>query len=268
VQAQIKRLDETLTQLETKKRSQLTANQREQEVGRINIQIAELEIAATNNELKKEAASARDQRIKALKELEHLKRTLFIHQDLYKADVVSRAQLDESEFRVQQAEIDYAAALRRENGTGNRVDVATAKMAREMKSAEASRQGHTKYLEELDLEIVSARQILGQARQEEASVQSLLNASVVRAPLAGVIVSMPVRHAGRIVSPGDDLFSLMPSDAELVVELQVPDNLIGQMHTGQSARFRFASFPYVEYGAAEGKIIKIASDSTDSDGRS
>lgn len=267
-QSQIQRLNQTLAQLEAKRLSLTTIGEKSQDVDALEVRAAELEEVAAKREAAREVAAAREEQTRASLEVEFLKKKLATVQTLYKEDVISRAELGETEFRLRQAEINYEAATRRVKELSNRADIAATRLKKEMKTSEAAHENRLKLLEELKLEVIAAQGSLDQVKREEASLQSLLSDSTARAPFAGVIVDMPVRHAGTVVSPGDNLFAMVSEQADLVVEMQIPNSEIGHVRVGQVNRCRFEPFPYMEYGTVDGQITKIASDSESVNGNS
>ena len=89
---------------------------------------------------------------------------------------------------------------------------------------------------------------------------TLTNRTVVKAPANGRIGQVFARHAGDAVDRAKPLLTLVPSGMVLVTELKISNNDIGLMKPGLPVRLKFDAFPFGEYGAIAGKLVKIAPD--------
>ncbi len=65
---------------------------------------------------------------------------------------------------------------------------------------------------------------------------------VVRAPADGTVVSLAVFTHGGVVAPGARLMDIVPSDAPLEVEGQLPVHLVDKVHAGAPVHLVFSAF--------------------------
>jgi protease secretion system membrane fusion protein len=64
----------------------------------------------------------------------------------------------------------------------------------------------------------------------------------VRSPVDGVVVGSNVFTKGGVVNPGARMMEIVPSDDGLVVEGQLPINLIDKVHVGLPVELAFSAF--------------------------
>lgn len=83
----------------------------------------------------------------------------------------------------------------------------------------------------------------------------------IKAPIAGFVVGMDVTTIGGVIRPGDRIMDIVPEGDVLVVEAQLPVNLINNIQVGQLATMHFQ---IVTSGGAmpaiEGKLVHVSAD--------
>lgn len=87
----------------------------------------------------------------------------------------------------------------------------------------------------------------------------LANAQV-RAPVDGTVVALNVFTKGGVVSPGFRMMDIVPSDDPLVVEGQVPVNLIDKVHKDLQVELIFAAFNQNETPHIPGVVTNVSAD--------
>ena len=60
---------------------------------------------------------------------------------------------------------------------------------------------------------------------------------------------------------GEQLITLVPIDSPLEVETRIVSADAGYVHPGQKVAIKFDTFPFVQYGMAEGRVRIISPDS-------
>ena len=114
-----------------------------------------------------------------------------------------------------------------------------------------------------------AAQELAQAQAEMVALRRSLPAlsarvdrTVVRSPLAGRVNRVLVTTVGGSVSPGAPLVEIVPSDENLLVEVQVRPEDIGWVRMSQDAKINVTAYDQSIYGSLDGKVIAISPDAT------
>lgn len=64
----------------------------------------------------------------------------------------------------------------------------------------------------------------------------------IKAPVDGSVVGISVFSKGAVIGPGFKLMDIIPSDDPLIIEGQVPTNLIDKVHVGLKVEMAFAAF--------------------------
>ncbi|WP_018947565.1 HlyD family type I secretion periplasmic adaptor subunit [Thioalkalivibrio sp. AKL17] len=112
-----------------------------------------------------------------------------------------------------------------------------------------------------------ALDILHQARSEAESLeQELIKARRrdelmrLRAPVTGTVEQLAVHTVGGVVEPARPLMTVVPEDAEVMVEATLPNKDIGFVRPGQTAEVKLQTFPYTRYGTVEGEVLEVSQD--------
>lgn len=87
---------------------------------------------------------------------------------------------------------------------------------------------------------------------------SKLNLLAIRAPYAGVVISLAQRNAGSVVQNGQELCQLSATDTKLRARLTLRESGLPRLAIGQEARLFFDAFPYQRYGVVNAKMDWIS----------
>jgi len=87
------------------------------------------------------------------------------------------------------------------------------------------------------------------------------NASV-RSPVDGVVVGLNVFTNGGVVAPGAHMMDIVPTDDPLVVDGQLPVNLIDRVHEGLPVELIFSAFNTNRTPHIPGVVTSVAADRT------
>ena len=114
-----------------------------------------------------------------------------------------------------------------------------------------------------------AGQELAQAQAEMAALRRSLPAlsarvdrTVVRTPLAGRVNRVLVTTVGGSVAPGSPLVEIVPSEENLIVEVQVRPADIAWVRMNQDAKINITAYDQSVYGSLDGKVVAISPDAT------
>ena len=83
----------------------------------------------------------------------------------------------------------------------------------------------------------------------------------LRSPMDAVVLSRAPVSVGSVLQSGDQFLKLVPLNAPLEVEASVAGSDAGFVHVGDRVTIKFDTFPYVQYGAAEGTVRVVSPDS-------
>ena len=83
----------------------------------------------------------------------------------------------------------------------------------------------------------------------------------LRADQDAVVLSVAKVSVGSVMQSGEPLITLVPTNAPLEVETRIAAADAGYVRPGQKVAIKFDTFPYVQYGKAEGTVRFISPDS-------
>lgn len=91
-------------------------------------------------------------------------------------------------------------------------------------------------------------------------VERQLSQSLIRAPLAGSVVSTSLRHRQQVVRPGEVVASIAPSGRPFEVKLSVSDRQVSQLRAGQRATVQVLGCSRAEFGVLRAVVQAISAD--------
>jgi multidrug resistance efflux pump len=101
---------------------------------------------------------------------------------------------------------------------------------------------------------------IARLQSEIAAAELSLQQTTITSPVAGIVTNLNVRAPGAIVQSGQDLATIVPTDARLVVDAQVSNKDMAFIEKGLPVKLKLDAFPYQDYGSIEGKIIDVSPD--------
>jgi HlyD family secretion protein len=102
---------------------------------------------------------------------------------------------------------------------------------------------------------------LSDARESLNKAQLHRQLVELRAETDGTILSVAKVSVGSVLTVGQPFISLVPSDAPLEVEANLPGNQDGYVQLGDPASIKFNTFDYSQYGLAYGTVRMVSPDS-------
>jgi biotin carboxyl carrier protein len=124
-------------------------------------------------------------------------------------------------------------------------------LQRQQLAAEQARQRSDQLAEVKKLEI----RLGALKRQLEDSQQNMIS---IRAPYAGVVVSVAQNNPGSVVQNGQELCQLARANGKLRVRLSLTETGLARLAVGQRMRFFADAFPYQRYGTVTGTLSWIS----------
>lgn len=100
-------------------------------------------------------------------------------------------------------------------------------------------------------------------RELSAQINAILfsnKTQQIKSPVDGFVGKLLVHTEGGVVSPNDNLISIVPSDAPLIIKANVLNKDIGFLKLGQEVAVKIDTFSFQKYGLLYGNIIEISKD--------
>jgi protease secretion system membrane fusion protein len=82
----------------------------------------------------------------------------------------------------------------------------------------------------------------------------------VKAPVDGTVVGLAVYTQGGVVSPGFRMMDIVPSGDQLIVDGQLPVNLVDKVHAGLKVELMFSAFNTNKTPHIEGEVETVSAD--------
>jgi membrane fusion protein, hemolysin D len=108
---------------------------------------------------------------------------------------------------------------------------------------------------------------LGKARErvragDEALAKATRRAELqtLRAPIGGTVQQMHIASIGAVVTPAQQLLSVVPDDDRVEVEAVLENRDVGFVGVGQRVELKIDAFPFTRYGLLNGTVKSIDRD--------
>ena len=116
--------------------------------------------------------------------------------------------------------------------------------------------------EEIGDQLLEVRQKLADLSERARVTGNVLGRIDIRAPRAGTVqnINAKVYTVGAVARPGDTLLEIVPHDAPLVVDAQVPVQDIDRLHRGDEVEVRFPAFHGHTTPMVLGRLLSVSRD--------
>ncbi|MBL4826292.1 MAG: HlyD family type I secretion periplasmic adaptor subunit [Spongiibacteraceae bacterium] len=96
--------------------------------------------------------------------------------------------------------------------------------------------------------------------QELQKARDRLKKQTLYSPVDGLVKNLSITTIGAVVSPADELMSIVPTADTLQMEAYIENKDIGFIEEGQSVEVKINTFNFTKYGIIEGRLIHISDD--------
>lgn len=110
-------------------------------------------------------------------------------------------------------------------------------------------------------ELVEVEQQANSLQQEQIKAAERSRNQTLIAPVSGKIQQLAIHTLGGVVTPAQELLSIVPADSGLEIEVIVLNKDIGFVHEKQDVEIKIDSFPFTKYGTIDGKLLSLSRDS-------
>lgn len=85
----------------------------------------------------------------------------------------------------------------------------------------------------------------------------------LKAPVSGTIQRVDVTTIGQVVTPAQNLITIVPDGTPLIVEATLSNQDIGYVKVGQPVELKVDTFPFQKYGTLKGTLVWVSADAED-----
>ncbi|MCB1869653.1 MAG: HlyD family type I secretion periplasmic adaptor subunit, partial [Gammaproteobacteria bacterium] len=96
--------------------------------------------------------------------------------------------------------------------------------------------------------------------QERIKAETRSNAYRLSSPIDGVVQQLAVHTLGGIVTPAQQLMTIIPDEDVLEVEALVENKDIGFVKEGQNVEVKIDAFPFTKYGVIDAVLSDLSND--------
>lgn len=139
---------------------------------------------------------------------------------------------------------------------------AAASARRDLAALVAERDGYVQqWHADLADKLADATSKLSDAREQLKKSQVRRQLVELRADRDATVLSIAKVSVGSVLQSGQHFITMVPSDAPLEIEADIPAAENGYVHVGDKVAIKFATFPFTRYGLAYGAVRVISPDS-------
>jgi adhesin transport system membrane fusion protein len=110
-------------------------------------------------------------------------------------------------------------------------------------------------------ELAQAQAELAKVAEQIPALEDRAARTIVRAPMDGVVKTIPNRTIGGVVQPGSPMLEMVPKEDTLLIETRLKPADIAFVQVGQRAVVKITAYDYSIFGGLDGKIEHLSADS-------
>ena len=180
-----------------------------------------------------------------------IRKEIAITAPLVKQGVMSEIELLRQEREAARIRTELEAATH----AAPRLRAAIAEASKKMEDSELAFRGQS------GVELSQARAELAKLAEGLPALEDRVARATVRAPVRGIIRTIPNKTVSGVVQPGSPMAEIVPLEETLLVETRLRPADIAFVHLGQRAVVKISAYDYSIYGGLEGKIEYVSADS-------
>ena len=134
--------------------------------------------------------------------------------------------------------------------------------SRDLEAMRAEQDAYAKNrLAETSQKLAEQSRALSDASQNLSKSELRRQLVELRAAQDATVLTVAKVSTGSVLQSGDQLVSMIPASSPMEVEANVPGRENGFVHVGDKVTVKFDTFPFTEYGTAEGEVRSVSADS-------
>ena len=173
-------------------------------------------------------------------------------------------QVKEKLFEVEQALRDRTSTISKTQGQLTEqlaeVDRLQAQAASQQATARQMHLEKEQKIQHLEMQLNQIKSKIAETETMLTQAKNKLKQRFLYAPVNGMISTLNIHNTGEVVQPGQTLAEMTPTQAPLVLEVNLPNREAGFIKTEMPVKVKFDAFPYQHYGVVSGKVVSISPD--------
>jgi len=160
------------------------------------------------------------------------------------------ARTKQTELERQAADIAASLADMRGNQARVNESLAEVRLRQEQRRQE--------YRKEVETQLTDVRREAGALNERIKSAEEAFGRTIIRSPVDGSVVGLQFQTAGGVVAPGAKIMEIVPDDAKLVLEAQIPTHLVDKIHAGLPADIHLHAFTNLPQLVVPGRVVTVS----------
>jgi hemolysin D len=109
-------------------------------------------------------------------------------------------------------------------------------------------------------DLAKAQEQMRSAHEALTKASHKVHLSTLRAPIDGTVQQLNVHTIGAVVTPAQQLVSVVPDDELFEAEVALENRDIGFVRAGQEAEIKIEAYPFTRFGLAKGVVMDVDRD--------
>jgi membrane fusion protein, protease secretion system len=127
-------------------------------------------------------------------------------------------------------------------------------------------QRQREFARDVDAAAAEVRKELGAVSERLTGAHAELRRTRIVSPTDGTVVGLAIQAPGAVVVEGTRIMDIVPQNEGLVLEAQVPTDVVDRVHAGLAADVRFTGFPELPFLAVDGRVLSVSADRIEQSG--
>ena len=136
------------------------------------------------------------------------------------------------------------------------VEIAAARQALEQQIEQTKAAYEHQILNDLS----DAEKKVAELSQDLVKAERKTGEQILRSPIDGTVQQLAIHTVGGVVTPAQQLMTIVPTDSHLEAEAMISNRDIGFVSAGQQADVKIDTFNFTRYGLLQGKVVSVSQD--------
>jgi HlyD family type I secretion membrane fusion protein len=202
-----------------------------------------------------QVASLVAQREQAKKRIANAREVEAMHVAVFEKGAGSRLEM----LKAQNDRISYEADFER---MGNEIKTRNEDLAKNKADRAAFAANWTGTLAK---DLVDSRRELAKIDEQLEKARRMHELIELRSPRKAVVLDVAHKSTGSVAEKAENLVTLVPLDAPLEAQVEIPAKEIGFVREGDPARIKLEAFPFQKHGVVEGVVTSVSEDAFSKD---
>lgn len=256
LQIRIAKKDTIFTTSIKEKMPELVARQQQEYTGRLDSLINQLAIQGSKIEQKTQEVEELNSKISTLeKSYEFANRELTLTRPLAEKNIIPEVELLKLERSVNDIQGDLQA-----------IKLLRPKSKASLNEAVLQRRETAlKYRTDTRAELNKMQTELSRMNEAQVGVQDKVEKALMTSPVVGTIKTIHINTLGGVITPGQPLMEIVPTQDKLLIEAKIKPQDIAFLHPGLPAIVKITAYDFAKYGGLSGTVEHISADTTQDD---